>query len=480
MKTTIVWFRKDLRLHDHPALFEAASLGKVIPVFIWTPEDEKAFSESGPSLWWLHRSLQTFENRLNRLGVQLVIRKGESANVLAELAKETQADGIFFNERFEPAHRAKDEEAVDLLRLLDLDVQTFRGNLLFDPYVIKNSKGEPFKVFTAFWKKNLAELVPRPLHVPVLQRMEEKWSSLAIEELGFTIQRDWAECFESMWEPGEQGAIEKWEEFMDEPLLYYGTERDLFAGETAAVSMLSPAIAAGDISVRSIWHSAKRISDASVLPAVHQSVMSFLRQLAWRDFAYYQLVWFPKMVNEPLIAYFSQFPWSGTKEQLDQWKQGQTGYPLVDAGMRELLKTGVIHNRVRMVAASFLVKHLLIPWTEGSDWFRKSLVDYDIANNAMGWQWVAGTGIDAAPYFRIFNPVAQSEKFDANGDYIRKWVPELADLPAPHIHKPWDAPPALLREANVQLDLTYPRPIVDHSLARKRALRAYNELRKQG
>ena len=263
-------------------------------------------------------------------------------------------------------------------------------------------------------------------------------------------------------------------------MLYYGTERDLFAGETAAVSMLSPAIAAGDISVRSIWHSAKRISDASVLPAVHQSVMSFLRQLAWRDFAYYQLVWFPKMVNEPLIAYFSQFPWSGTKEQLDQWKQGQTGYPLVDAGMRELLKTGVIHNRVRMVAASFLVKHLLIPWTEGSDWFRKSLVDYDIANNAMGWQWVAGTGIDAAPYFRIFNPVAQSEKFDANGDYIRRWVPELADLPAPHIHKPWDAPPALLREANVQLDLTYPRPIVDHSLARKRALRAYNELRKQG
>ncbi|QTD39883.1 deoxyribodipyrimidine photo-lyase [Sporosarcina sp. Te-1] len=479
MTTTIVWFRKDLRLHDHPALYEAASNGKVVSVFIWTPEDEKVYGGSEPSLWWLHHSLKEFEHRLNGLGIQLVIRKGDSLQILAELAQEIQADGVYFNERFEPEHRAKDEETVAMLRLLDLDVQIFRGNLLFNPYTLKNSKGDPFKVFTAYWKRSLEEFVPPPLPAPDLQGIESECSSMTVEALGFPSQRDWADCFQEIWNPGEQSAIGKWEDFMEEGLLYYGAERDLFAGESSAVSMLSPSIAAGDISVRSMWHSAKRVGDASVLPAVQNSTISFLRQLAWRDFAYYQLLWFPHFVDQPLLTYFTHFPWNGTVEQLERWEQGKTGYPLVDAGMRELKTTGVIHNRVRMVVASFLVKHLLIPWTEGSDWFRKSLIDYDMANNAMGWQWVAGTGIDAAPYFRIFNPTAQSEKFDPNGDYIRQWVPELADLPAPHIHKPWETPPALLREANVQLDLTYPRPIIDHKMARKRALQAYNELRKK-
>ncbi|MBB4827082.1 deoxyribodipyrimidine photo-lyase [Sporosarcina luteola] len=479
MTTTIVWFRKDLRLHDHPALFEAASIGKVIPVFIWTPEDEKAYGESEPSLWWLHHSLQAFQQRLDGMGIQLLIRKGNGLEILAELAREFQADAIYFNDRFEPEHRAKDVETVELLRLLGLDVQTFNGNLLFKPDSIKNSKGDPFKVFTAYWKKTLEEYVPVPLPAPDLQGIEETTSTLSVEELGFPFRKNWSDYFHSIWKPGEQGAIEKWEEFMEDALLYYETERDLFATESPAVSMLSPAIAAGDISVKSMWHSAKRVMDASSLPAVQNSVMSFLRQLAWRDFAYYQLVWFPQIVNQPLLTYFSLFPWNGTAEHLERWEQGKTGYPLVDAGMRELKKTGAIHNRVRMVVASFLVKHLLIPWTEGSDWFRKSLIDYDMANNAMGWQWVAGTGIDAAPYFRIFNPIAQSQKFDPNGNYIRQWVPELADLPASHIHKPWETPPALLREANVQLGLTYPRPIIDHSTARKRALQAYNELRKK-
>jgi len=476
MRTTIVWFRRDLRLHDNPALYEAASVGRILPVFIWTPEDERTYGESERSLCWLHHSLVAFDEQLSGLGLQLLIRKGDSVDILAELARDKQVDAIYWNERFEPEYRAKDDQAIALLRLLDLDIQTFNGNLLFDPYSVKNSKGEPFKVFTAYWKRSFEEYVPPPLPVPVLRGVECHFPSMTVDELNFPTTQ--VTDFLENRKPGEQGAIGKWQEFMEEGLLYYGAERDLVAKELPSVSMLSPYIAAGDISVRSIWHAAKRVSEASLSPSIRNSVDSFLRQLTWRDFAYYQLVWFPQIVREPLRAHFSHFPYAGTAEQLEQWKQGKTGYPLVDAGMRELRATGIIHNRVRMVAASFLVKHLLISWMEGSVWFRRSLIDYDVANNAMGWQWVAGTGIDAAPYFRIFNPIAQSEKFDPSGDYIRKWVPELSKLPAPHIHKPWDTPPALLREAEIQLDVTYPRPVIDHSFARKRALQAYNSLRK--
>lgn len=474
MKKIIVWFRKDLRLHDNPALWEAAQQGIIIPVFIWSDEEEIEDLTSEVGKWWLHHSLIALKNKLDSNGLSLVIRRGNSLEELTSICKQTKADAVFFGERYEPTVIGRDNTLTESLLSNGIEVRSFPSNLLFTPHDILNQKNEPYKVFTAYWKRTMQETVNRPLPVPVdIATYNKSLPSLNVDGLHLLPEHRWDRKFHKYWEPGEKGAITRWEQFTDEGLSRYTEGRDIPSADS--VSLLSPYLAWGEISVRAIWHSAKGLNE--VENNMHSSIDDFLRQLIWREFAYHQIIHFPKMLHTPLRDQFNAFPWLGSDEQFTKWRKGLTGYPLVDAGMRELWETGAIHNRVRMVVASFLVKHLLISWVDGSKWFNETLVDFDAASNAMGWQWVAGSGIDAAPYFRIFNPILQSQKFDPNGLYIRKWVPELAKLPSKYIHEPWKASTDLLHESDIIIGETYPLPMIDHALARNRALEAYAQIK---
>ncbi|WP_432362276.1 cryptochrome/photolyase family protein [Sporosarcina sp. UB5] len=475
MKRTIVWFRNDFRLHDNPALSEAAQEGVVIPVFIWSEEAKQEYAESEASSWWLYHSVATLEKGLQAHGLKLFIKTGDEFDALVEVMEEADAEAVYFNERYEPAERSKGSRIAEQLESIGIEVQTFHGHLLFNHDLV-NKQGEPYKVFTSFWKRCMQEVVARPVPFPAeMKGIERGIQTVTLDQLQIIDENNWHQKFHQYWEPGEQAAVEKWQHYLEDGMSFYHAKRDFISSSSS--SELSPYLAAGNISVKAMWHSAKSLSEETPEAVVRQSIDTFLKQLIWRDFAYHQLIHYPDIIRSPLRKQFLGFPWQGTEEQLMKWKIGQTGYPLVDAGMRELWETGMMHNRVRMVTASFLVKHLLIPWQEGYNWFKHTLLDFDTANNAMGWQWVTGCGIDAAPYFRIFNPILQSEKFDPNGSYIRKWVPELSSLQAPYIHKPWEAHVSVLEEADIQIGVTYPLPIVDHAVARKRALEAYQQVK---
>ena len=293
-------------------------------------------------------------------------------------------------------------------------------------------------------------------------------NTLPVEKLSLLSNLPWHQKLSPYWTPGEIGAIEQLHRFMEDGLSEYKKDRDY--PSQSHTSNLSPYLAWGELSPKTIWHTMLNLKQ-------DEQVEAFLRQLVWREFSYYQLIHVPNSVETPIRSEFYSFPWQGDEHLFTCWKKGMTGYPLVDAGMRQLWETGWMHNRVRMIAASFLVKHLLIPWTKGADWFTQTLVDIDLANNTMGWQWVAGCGVDAAPYFRIFNPTLQGEKFDTNGEYILKWVPELAALPTKYLFQPWTAPKELLRECGIEIGTTYPSPLIDHNFARERALRAYHSIK---
>ncbi|RXT07977.1 deoxyribodipyrimidine photo-lyase [Ammoniphilus sp. CFH 90114] len=467
-KTTIVWFRRDLRIHDNPALWEAVQRGVVLPVFIW----EDCMSEQATS-WWLHQSLAQLEQTLQKLGSRLILRQGSSLVVLKEILRETNADALYFTQRYEPTISDEDKQIKQALREY-VEVRSFHAHLLFEPNSILTQQQQPYKVFTPFWKqsrrRDVTVPLPSPGKIPTFQGNVE---TVSLEELGLLPKVKWYNKFSSYWTPGENGAMLRWKEFAEGRLDGYSTKRDFPFSSHA--SGLSPHLAWGELSPRWIWHNLKEISDIS---ENQEHVEAFLRQLVWRDFAYCQLQYFPRITNSPLRAEFLSFPWEEDEEAFKQWKQGQTGYPFVDAGMRELWETGWMHNRVRMIASSFLVKHLLIPWKKGANWFEETLLDMDIANNTMGWQWVAGCGFDASPYFRVFNPITQGEKFDRNGDYIRRWVPELEGLPSEYIHRPWTAPQQVLQAAGIELGNTYPLPIIDHLYARERALNAYQMIKK--
>lgn len=475
MKNIIVWFKKDLRVHDNPALWEASQEGNIIPVFIWSKSEEKDYQTSAASLWWLHHSLISLEKKLKEAGLQLIYRSGESLKELNKLINETNATALFYNERYEPSITERDKEIYDKMTSLGIKVRTFHSYLLFPPYEIKNKKSEPYKVFTSFYKSLLPEPVSRP--VPYLETrdgIKEMVSSIGIDKLNLLPKIRWDKKFRDYWQPGEEGAINQFEKFIGDGLQFYKKGRDI--PSESNVSFLSPYLTWGNISVRAIWHAVDR--EAHTNPSLlGNSIDAFKRQLVWRDFAYHQLIHFPLITTKPLRTRFEKFPWLDDDEALTKWKKGLTGYPLIDAGMRELIETGVIHNRVRMVVASFLIKHLLIPWQKGYDYFSETLVDFDVANNAMGWQWVAGCGVETAPYFRIFNPILQSEKFDSEGYYIRKWIPELAKLPSKYIHKPWEAPEEVLNAAHIDLGETYPKPMINHDFARKRALAAFDQIK---
>ncbi len=472
MKKIIVWFRKDLRVHDNPALWEAVLQGTVLPLYIWSEEEEFEYKDSAASKCWLHHSLHSLKQRLAEHGLNLTVRSGRSFEVLTEFISETEADAVFFNSRYEPSIAYRDNEIAKRLTQQGFDIRSYNSHLLFPSEFILNQKAEPYKVFTSFWKRVQQEVVNPPLPIPLdMVGSDTKYRSLHIDELKLVPSGNWTTKLNGHMMPGEQNGINQWLAFSTFEPERYVKDRDIpFALGT---SLLSPYFASGDLSVKAVWHAAKTLSEASDEPLVHESLLAFMRQLVWREFAYHQLIHFPKIDQLPLRNRFMSFPWRTSTEDFNRWKKGLTGYPLVDAGMRELWETGTIHNRVRMVVASFLVKHLLISWKDGHDWFKETLVDLDIAVNAMGWQWVTGSGIDSAPYFRIFNPIIQSEKFDSKGDYIRKWIPELQALPNKHIHRPWEAPIEILEQADIQLGSTYPLPMVEHSFARNRALEAY-------
>ena len=471
----VVWFRQDLRLQDNPALHAASSGGRpVVALFIYAPDEEGAWAPGGAARVWLHGSLQKLSETLTKRGVGLTLRTGDTLDALHDVVRSAGAGGVYWNRRYEPAAIARDTEIKRELNAAYADrafeARSFKAALLHEPHEIATRAGTPFQVFTPYWR--FVQTLPSPAApLPAPRRVTapaKAPKSVSLESLGLEPAIHWDDGIKSAWRMGEAGAKRALDAFLDAALLDYAEQRD--RPGAVGVSRLAPHLHFGEIGPRQIWHAVRKKSGAST----HSKAAAepYLRQLAWRDFAHSLLYHFPHTTTEPLHVKYASFPWRKTGPEFHAWKRGRTGYPLVDAGMRELWQTGWMHNRVRMVVASFLVKHLLHHWVEGARWFWDTLVDADLANNTMGWQWSAGCGADAAPYFRIFNPVAQGERFDAEGRYVRTYVPELARLPNKWIHRPWQAPPTVLLEAGITLGEHYPEPIVDHAFARKRALDA--------
>ena len=472
------WFRADLRLADNPALVAAVKRGApVLPVFIWAPEEESPWQPGGASKWWLHQSLQALDAGLRSLGSRLVIRRGPTLDALRTLVKETSASALFWNRRYEPAIIARDTRIKEAFRADGFEAESFSAALLHEPWTVQNRSGKPFQVFTAFWRHCLTRPDPAPpLRAPSKLAALAKWpKSLALDQLELEPKINWAEGLHAAWSPGEAGALKQLQRFVSGAFDDYATQRN--RPDVAGTSRLSPHLHFGELGPRQIWHAVRQMALKRGLDVARWRGSQFLTEVGWREFAHHLLYHFPHTPSEPLRAEFRQFRWRNDNKFLKAWQQGRLGYPIVDAGMRELWTTGWMHNRVRMIVASFLVKDLLIPWQEGARWFWDTLVDADLAQNTLGWQWTAGCGADAAPYFRVFNPLHQGEKFDPQGDYVRRWCPELARLPAQHIHAPHRAPAAVLARAGVRLGRDYPEPIVDHAIAREVALDAFAQLK---
>ena len=477
---TIIWFRQDLRLQDNAAL--AAALGRggaVVPVYVLDDEGEGHWKLGGASRWWLHQSLKALDESLRERGSRLVVAKGASLEVLRKLVKATGAGAVYWNRRYEPAAIARDKEVKASLAADGLEAKSFNSALLNEPHTITNKAGGPFQVFTPYWRHCLSltfaeEIAVKAKAIPAPDRWPE---SVDMEELELLPRVKWDAGFYAAWTPGEDGAKKRLGYFLKKLAPEYGEQRDLPGVD--GVSRLSPHLHFGEIGPRQIWAAARaQAKDSGVFPA-NAGVQKFLGEVGWREFAHHLLYHFPETPVKPLREEFAAFPWAGDPggKKLKAWQRGLTGYPIVDAGMRQLWATGWMHNRVRMVVASFLVKHLRLSWTKGAEWFWDTLVDADLASNTLGWQWSAGCGADAAPYFRVFAPVLQGVKFDGGGEYVRRWVPELATLPDKFLHAPWEAPEEVLERAGVTLGENYPRPIVDHKTARDAALAAFKELK---
>lgn len=468
---SLVWFRDDLRLSDNPALHAATQRGRaVIALYVLDEESPGLRPLGGAARWWLHRSLANLAEDLETIGVPLVLRRGRADQVLRDLAGETGAGAVCWNRRYRPAEVAVDKAVTSDLRAAGCEVVSFQANLLFEPWAVLTGAGQPFRVFTPFWRAARAKGVARaPLPAPV--RLGQAAPAPASDNLPdwslLPANPDWAGGITETWEPGEVAAQARLEEFLDGALPRYARDRD--RPGIGGTSRLSPYLRFGEISPFQVWHAAFALDDAS-------GVDKFLSELGWREFSWHLLHQFGDLESRAFSPKLDAFPWRDDEDAFRAWARGRTGYPIVDAGMRQLWRTGWMHNRVRMVAASFLVKHLMIDWRAGEAWFWDTLVDADPASNPASWQWVAGCGADAAPYFRVFNPVLQGEKFDPTGKYVREWVPELSRLPDRWIHRPWEAPQEDLSCAGIRLGDTYPTPIVDHRVARSRALAAFEGL----
>ena len=476
----IVWFRQDLRLQDNPALHAAlARGGAIIPLYILDDAGEGRWPAGGAARWWLHHSLAALEASLRERGSQLVLARGDAGEILKQLARATDAGALFWNRRYEPAAVERDAKIKSEFSAAGLDVKSFNGALLNEPHTITNKQGRPFQVFTPYWRHCLTLPVapPKKLSAATLPPLPVGVRSLALDELELLPRIKWDAGFGAVWQPGEVAATKRLRLFAARAMEDYADARDL--PSRLGTSMLSPALHFGEISPRQIWAAVQALSRESGVFPPNNGARVFLSEVGWREFAHHLLFHFPQTPELPLREEFARFPWAEDADgaKLRAWQRGRTGYPIVDAGMRQLWQIGWMHNRVRMVVASFLVKHLRLPWSHGAAWFWDTLVDADLASNTLGWQWSAGCGADAAPYFRIFAPVLQGKKFDEHGDYVRRWVPELAQLPAEHLHAPWEAPAEVLAAAGVRLGENYPRPIVDHATARAEALAALKQLR---
>ncbi|MCB1675450.1 MAG: deoxyribodipyrimidine photo-lyase [Halioglobus sp.] len=476
-KPVIFWFRQDLRLHDLPGLAAAIDTGR--PLLVCYILDEGAPGEwapGGASRWWLHHSLASLAADIEGLGGRLLLRRGDTLDTLHDLVDETDADTVYCSRQYEPWARRLERSAQRALAQRAVAVKRYPGTLLWEPESIATQSGTPFKVFTPFWRT--CRRVPPPA-APRKWRKSPNWfgpppQGDALQDWHLLpTHPDWAAAWPRLWQPGAQPARARLSAFLRGGIADYCQGRDFPARQ--ATSGLSTHLHFGELSPAQVWHSAQQAAAGD--PALAEPVEKFLSELAWREFSYHLLWHFPDIPDAPFKTQFAQFPWQGTEQGLRAWQRGETGYPLVDAGMRELWQTGCMHNRVRMVVASFLTKHLLIHWRAGAKWFWDTLLDADLANNSCSWQWVAGSGADASPYFRIFNPTAQSEKFDPQGSYVRRWVPELAKLPDQYLHRPWRAPADVLADAAVVLGETYPEPIVDHRAARESALAAYAQVK---
>jgi deoxyribodipyrimidine photo-lyase len=471
----LVWFRQDLRLADNPALSAAAEAGPVLALCVLDDDGPGRWRIGGASRWWLHGSLTALGQALARHGVPLTVARGPAAATVAGIAREAGASAVHVNACAEPSWRLADQELTRLLAGDGIAMRSFDGATLFPLGRIVGSNGRMSKVFTPFWRACLAAPPPSPpLPVPPTLRgpaaIAGATAGDALDDWDLRPSKpDWAGGLRAAWQPGEAAALQRLAAYVDHGLNGYARHRD--RPEPTNTSRLSPSLHWGEISPRQAWHAARIWAAAE--PALAADAESFLREVGWREFYANILVEQPDAPEQPLQAAFHDFPWAADPHLLRAWQRGRTGYPLVDAGMRELWHTGWMHNRVRMITASFLTKHLLQPWQDGEAWFWDTLVDADLASNSGGWQWVAGCGTDAAPYFRIFNPVAQGERFDADGAYIRRWLPQLAQLPARLIHRPWEATPLELAAAGVRLGVDYPNRLVEHGAARTRALDAF-------
>ena len=474
----IVWFRDDLRLSDHPALHAASKTGRpMICLYIFDEPSgaHDARPLGGAARWWLAQSLRALQKRLNAVGSSLLLRKGPAAKIIRELARKTGAATVFWNEIAQAPQQALADQVAAALKEIGVATHSLPGDLLAATADIRNKDNRGLRVFTPFWRRVQAlGDPPQPLPAPDRLCPGPDLAGDTLESWRLEpTQPDWAGGLRESWTPGELAGQQRLDEFLGGGVAGYASQRD--RPDLAGTSRLSPHLRFGEISPRQVWHAAHFA--AAERPAPLSRPRQVPERTGWREFCRHLLFDVPDLAKRNLQPAFDAFPWRHDEEALRAWQRGQTGYPIVDAGMRELWHTGVMHNRVRMVAASFLVKHLLIDWREGEKWFWDTLVDADPGSNPANWQWVAGSGADAAPYFRVFNPILQGEKFDPDGAYVRRWVPELATLPTGLIHRPWSATPIELKAAGVDLGKTYPEPIIDHRTGRERALKAYAKVR---
>jgi deoxyribodipyrimidine photo-lyase len=465
--TAIVWFRRDLRLADHPALHAAVSSGRrVIALYIHSPEESAPWSPGGASNWWLHHSLQALDASLRQLGSRLIIRRGGAAAVLEQLCKESGADAVYWSRQYEAAHVARDRAIKADLRGRGLSAESYAGSLLSEPWQIRTGAGEVYRVFSPYWRNLSARLNQDPPLPPPTRLDDPQLSSLPLAELGLLPRIGWDAQFSTQWQPGEAGAHAALDLFQDAAARDYAEGRN--RPDQRGTSALSPHLHFGEISPRQIIHLLCGTGSNAAYPNRQwEQQHAFIRELGWRDFAYQLLHNFPHTSLEPLYPQWASFPWRESDADVRAWQRGQTGIPIIDAGMRQLWQHGWMHNRVRMIVASFLCKNLRLHWLHGARWFWDTLLDADLASNTLGWQWSAGCGADAAPYFRVFNPVSQAEKFDPQGDYVRRFVPELQRLSGKAIHQPW----------LVGGMRGYPKPLVDLKQSRADALAAFAQFR---
>ena len=476
--TAIVWFRRDLRLTDNPALSAACEHARhVIALYVHAPGEDGEWAPGGASRWWLHHSLLRLDESLRARGGRLTIRRGASLEALLAVARETGAEYVYWNRLYDPARVAHDTQIKAALREAGLECESFNAALLHEPWEVRTGQGDPYRVFTPFWKSCAARLdaLPRPLPAPQqIAVPQTPIATLALDELNLLPGIRWDAGLHATWTPGEAGALAQLESFAEGAIAAYGEGRN--RPDRPETSRLSPYLHFGEIGPRQCLAAARNA--VAERPAAQASADSFVREIGWREFAHHLLHHFPHTPASPLDTRFDAFPWEPNDAWVEAWQRGRTGYPIVDAGMRELWHTGWMHNRVRMIAASLFTKNLRQPWLKGAQWFWDTLVDADLANNTLGWQWTAGCGADAAPFFRIFNPMLQTERFDPERAYLRRWLPELARLPDKWIHCPWEAPAAVLAESGVDIGRTYPRPIVDFRESREAALAAYGAIKR--